>query len=172
MDDSPSTFVLARRVVKGLAIGLGGLCTFVMFSSLVGVVTGNGWARALIALLVTVALPALALDRFLPKDKKKPRPGLVSDVVAMTLVGLGLAFVGIGQPITRPLLVHEGDRVAESGWEVPAHVVYFLAGVRPVDALHSGETAPPAGPSAAPSAVPSAAPSASAAPGPSASGGG
>jgi hypothetical protein len=151
---------LAARVVKVLAIGVGGACTFVTFASLVGLVTGNGWARALVALVLSAGLPALAVDRALPKkDAGKPRPGLVGDVVALTLLGIALLFVGIGQPVTRPLLVHEGDRLAEDGHEVPAHVVYLLAGVRPVD---SAAPAPPASahdksePSGAAPAAPSA----------------
>ena len=51
----------------------------------------------------------------------------------------GSNFVGFGQPLTRPLLVREGDRYAEDGHDVLAHVVYFLAGVRPVDAPPKGD---------------------------------
>jgi hypothetical protein len=145
-------FVLVRRGVEGLAIVLGGTCTFVSFSSLVGLVTGNAWARALVALVLTVALPALAVDRALPKeDAGKPRPGLVADVIALALLAIALLFIGLGQPVTRPLLVREGDRLAEDGHEVPAHLVYFLAGVRAVDAP---EPAPPPAPSASGSGGP------------------
>jgi hypothetical protein len=168
MADSPSTLSMVRRVVKVLSIALGGLCTFVFFASLVGIATDNGWARGIVALVLTVALPAVAVDRALPKkDAGKARPGLVSDVVALVLLGIALAFVGIGQPLTRPLLVHEGDRVAESGYEVAAHAVYFLAGVRPVDAL----TVPAAPVAPSVSAAPAASPSASGVPSASASGG-
>jgi len=142
-------FVLIQRAVKGAAIVLGGVCTFVTFSSVVGLVTGNAWARALLALVFTVALPAVAVDRALPKKDaaKAARPGLVADVIALALLGVALVFVGVGQPVTRPLLVREGDRLAEDGHEIPAHVVYFLGGVRPVDA-----PAPAPAQSAAPSA--------------------
>ena len=100
-----------------------------------GIVTGNAWARAGLALVLTVVLPMAAVDRALPKkDAGKARPGLVVDVIAMVLLGVALLFIGLGQPVTRPLLVREGDRLAEDGREVPAHFVYFLGGVRPVDA--------------------------------------
>jgi hypothetical protein len=128
-----SGWVLVQRATKGAAIALGGACTFVAFASLVGVVTGNAWARALLALLLTVVVPAVAVDRALPKGGGQVRPGLVGDIVALVLLGLALLFVGVGQPFTRPLLVREGDRLVEDGRDVPAHVVYFLAGVRPVD---------------------------------------
>ena len=144
-------FVLIQRAVKGAAIVLGGVCTFVSFASIVGLVTGNALARALVALVLTVALPAVLVDRALPKKDagKAARPGLVADVIAVALLGVALLFVGLGQPVTRPLLVREGDRLAEDGREVPAHFVYFLGGVRPVDAL---APAPAPAPSAAPSA--------------------
>ncbi|HEY3816743.1 MAG TPA: hypothetical protein VGL81_06210 [Polyangiaceae bacterium] len=141
-----SGLVVAQRVVKGAAIVLGGVCTFVSFASLVGIVTGNAWARGILALVLTVALPLVAADRALKtKDGAKPRPGVVVDVVAVVLLGIALLFVGLGQPVTRPLLVREGDRLAEEGSSVPAHLVYFLGGVRPVDAP---APAPPAAPSA------------------------
>lgn len=133
-------FEIAQRAVKGVAIAAGALCTFVAFSSVVGLATGNGWARGIVGLVLTLALPAVVVDRTLPKgDVKKARPGLVSDAIAIVLLGVALLFVGFGQPLTRPLLVHEGDRYAEDGHDVLAHVVYFLAGVRPVDAPPKGD---------------------------------
>ena len=154
MASTASGFVLIQRAIKGAAIVLGGVCTFVSFSSIVGIATGNAWARAGLALVLTVVLPMAAVDRALPKkDAGKARPGLVVDVIAMVLLGVALLFIGVGQPVTRPLLVREGDRLAEDGREVPAHFVYFLGGVRPVDA-----------PEPAPSSSSSPAPSASSAP--------
>ena len=133
-------FEIAQRAIKGVAIAAGALCTFVAFSSVVGLATGNGWARGIVGLLLTLALPAVVVDRSLPKnDPKKARPGLVADATAIVLLGVALVFVGFGQPLTRPLLVHEGDRYAEDGHDVLAHVVYFLAGVRPVDAPPKGD---------------------------------
>jgi hypothetical protein len=147
-----------QRVVKAAAIALGGGCTFVTFASLAGVATGNAIARAVIALVLSVVVPAVAVDRLLPKGGAgKSRPGMVGDVIAFVLLAVPFLFIGLGQPITRPLLVREGDRLAEDGHEMPAHVVYLLAGVRPVD--------PP------PDATSSAAPPASAAPRASGSGG-
>jgi hypothetical protein len=163
---------LAARVVKVLAFVLGGLCTYVTFASLVGLVTGNGWARAIGGLVLSAALPAIAVDRTLPKkDAGKPRPGLVGDVIALTLLGVSLLFVGIGQPVTRPLLVNEGDRLAEDGHVVPAHVVYLLAGVRPVDSVAATPPAASGAPQNASATPPVAPPSAPAAPSASASGG-
>jgi hypothetical protein len=141
-----------QRAVKGAAIVLGGVCTFVSFSSIVGIVTGNAWARAGLGLVLTVVFPLAAADRALPRTNAgKARPVVVVDVVALVLLGIALLFVGLGQPVTRPLLVREGDRLAEDGHAVPAHLVYFLGGVRPVDAP---EPAPPPAPSASASGAP------------------
>jgi hypothetical protein len=155
--DGGGLAVLAR-VVKAAAIVLGGLCTFVTFASIVGIVTGNAWARAGLALVLSVVLPAVAVDRALPKkDAGKARPGLLVDVVALVLLAIPLLFIGLGQPVTRPLLVREGDRLAESGREVAAHVVYFLAGVRPVDdATPPASSSPPTPAPPSVSATPSA----------------
>jgi hypothetical protein len=146
-------WVLAARAIKGAGIALGGVCTFVAFASLVGVVTGNAWARAIVALGLTVIFPAAAVDRALPKAGGRARAGLVGDIVALVLLGIALLFVGVGEPFTRPLLVREGDRLAEDGHDVPAHVVYFLAGVRPVD---GPVPAPTAGPTSSPTGSPGA----------------
>jgi hypothetical protein len=160
---------IAVRVVRGLGIAIGAVCTFVTFASLVGVITGNVWARALVALVVTLGLPAFAVDRALPKKSpNKAPPGLVADITALVLLGIAFLFVGVGQPVTRPLIVREGDRLAEDGHEVLAHVVYLLGGVRPVDALPAPAAPAPPPSSAAPApAVP--APPSSAAPSVSAS---
>jgi len=147
-------WALVQRAIKGIAIVLGGACTFVTFASLVGVATGNAWARAIVALVLTGTVPAVAVDRALSRGERRGRPARVGDVVALVLLGIPLVFVGLGQPVTRPLLVREGDRLAEEGRDVPAHVVYFLAGVRPVDFLPGVRPVDAAAPAAP--AVPSA----------------
>jgi hypothetical protein len=152
MAGTASGLVLIQRAIKGAAIVLGGVCTYVSFASIVGIATGNAWARAGLALVLTVVFPMAAVDRALKKkDGGKTRPGLVGDVVAMVLLGIALLFVGLGQPVTGSLLVREGDRLAEDGREVPARFVYFLGGMRPVDAP---EPAPSAAPSASASGGP------------------
>src|SRR5215471_30427 len=102
-------FEIAQRALKGMAIAAGALCTFFAFSSVVGLATGNGWARGIVGLLLTLALAAVVVDRTLPKPEHaskggrrpegarsavKPRPGLVSDAIAIVLLGVALAFVG------------------------------------------------------------------------------
>ena len=152
MAKSADGLTIAARVVKGVAIVVGGACTFVGFASIVGYVSGNGWVRGLVALVLTGLFPAFAVDRALPRgDATKGRPGLVTNVVALVLLALALLLVGFGQPVTGPLLVKEGDRLAEDGSSVLAHVVYLMGGVRAVDAPETGAPPGPGASAAAPS---------------------
>jgi hypothetical protein len=155
MADRDGSFAIVQRIVRAIAIALGAVCTLVSFASIVGIVTGNGWARLLVALLFTVGVPLAVVDRALPKkDADKTPLSRVADVAAVVLLSVSLAFIGFGEPITRPLLVREGDRLAESGYGVPAHAVYLLAGVRPVDPPSSPATPPaPSAPVAPPSSA-------------------
>jgi hypothetical protein len=169
MAEAVDGLTIVARVIKGAAIVVGGVCTFVAFASLIGVVTGSGWARFVGALVLTGLFPAFAIDRALPKgDATKGRVGLVVNVVALVLLGIAMLFVGIGQPVTGPLMVKEGDRLAEEGHSVSSHLVYLLAGVRPVDgpegptAPYGSASASAASASASASSAPSGAPGASA----------
>jgi hypothetical protein len=74
--------------------------------------------------------------------------------VALVLLSLALLLVGLGQPVTGPLLVKEGDRLSEEGMPVLAHVVYLMGGVRAVDAPASTMSTTPPGPSASASGGP------------------
>ena len=124
-------FPVAQRVVRVLAIAVGGFLSLLSFMALVGAVTANGYARVGVGLLLTVAVPALATDRLLPKDDQRKAKGLVSDVFSVALLGFAFLFCGAAQPVTKKLLVAEGDRLATSGFVLLARIVYFLGGARP-----------------------------------------
>jgi hypothetical protein len=119
-------------VVRALAIGVGGLLTLVSLMSVVGAVTGNGYARFIAALIFSVAVPAFITDRLLPKAGASAArsSGLVSDVFSLTLLGFAFVFCGVGQPVTKKLLVTEGDRLAAGGVGALARIAYFFGGVR------------------------------------------
>jgi serine protease Do len=136
MSERP-VFPLAKRVVKALAIVVGGLLTFVSLMAVVGVVSANGYVRVIAALILAIALPAFVADRLLPKNDTARARGLVSDVFALTLLGFAFLFCGIAQPLTRKLLVAEGDRLAASGFGALARVAYLFGGVRPEFPLES-----------------------------------
>ncbi len=140
----PLAFLFVHRVLKALAIGVGFVVTVIGLMSLLDLVTHNGWVQAVVALVVAVALPAFIADRFLPKDDEVPVPGLVSDVFALVLFGLGLLFV----VAARPLLLREADRFSAGGSRTMARLTYLLAGVRAEElpsASTSGSAASPSG---------------------------
>jgi hypothetical protein len=126
-------FSVAHGIVKTLATGFGLFVTVVSFMSLVGLVTGSFWVRFVVALVVSVAIPAIVVDRTLPKQGGVPSPGLATDVFALVVMGFALLYAGLAQPLTGPLLVREADRFAADGMRLLARVVYWIAGVTPVD---------------------------------------
>ena len=138
---------VAVRVARVMAIAVGAVTAFVTFASVVGVVTDSGWARGIAALLFGGGRAAgrrgAATGAVEPRAHEA-RPGALADVAAIALLAVGFVFVGVAEPVTRPLLVREGDRLAEEGLSVAAHAVYLLAGVRPVDPPATVEPGAPA----------------------------
>jgi hypothetical protein len=124
--------------VKGVAIVVGGLLSLVSLMALVGVLTGSGVVRLAIALVVALGVPAFVVDRALPKKDTTKVPGLATDVFALTLLGFGFIFCGPAQPLTKRLLVAEGDRLAASGFGALARVAYGFGGVRPEFSAENG----------------------------------
>lgn len=137
-------------VVKGVAIVVGFVGTVVGLSSLIGIFTANGWARALGALVVAIGVPLFVADRLLPDDPNKAGAGVVTDTLALGWFGFLFVFAGALHAVSKPLLVREGDRLHASGWTLTARAAWFLASTRA-----SGEAA--AAPEAAPSGDASAA---------------
>jgi len=128
--------------------------------ALVGLVTDNGWARAIVALLVAVLLPAFIADRLLPDDGEARPKGLVSDVLATTWMTVPVVMAIALNAFTQPVLAAEGDRLRQSRLNSLAAVVYKMAAVDPDEAAPSPTV--PSTPSA------SASPSSSAPPPPQA----
>jgi S1-C subfamily serine protease len=116
----------------------------------IGVVWTNGYARSLIALGTCIGVPLFAADRLLP-DEPKQAKGLVSDVLALSLLGFAFLFTTAANRYTRPLLVQEGDRLLTAGWGNLALTTYFLAGVHPeIPAVATGPATAGSGSSAGP----------------------
>lgn len=127
----PSTgFRVALTLVKIVAIVWGFVATLVSLMAAVGALTENGYARTLIALAVTVIVPLGIADRLLPEGQTKGGASIISDVLAIFLLGVSLAFTGAAK-YTGSLYVKEGDRLAASGYKTLAQVAYLLGGVRP-----------------------------------------
>lgn len=143
------------RITRAVGLLLGGGVTLVGLMGVVGMVTGNLWARLLVALLFLVGIPALISDRLLKRMKLGGGLGLVGDVFAIVLLAIALVLVGLDFA-SKPLFVHEGDHYAASGSRTMASVAYFLGGVRPVYPEERGmpaQTGPGASASASASAA-------------------
>jgi hypothetical protein len=151
----PSAFVFAHGVVKAIAILVGTFGTMVALMSLVGVVTGNGYARLVIAALLTIAVPAFLTDRLVPKEDPLRAIGLPTDVFAVFLLGFTFFYVVLCHAGTRSLLAREADRERVAGWVVPARVVYFFASYYPVPAPAVASSAVASSAAPVPSAIPS-----------------
>ncbi len=165
-----------RGVLKVIALLVGFVATLICLMAVVGRFTDNGWARALGAFVVAIAVPAVIADRLLPSEPDDKSKGLPSDVFALSWVGFPALFAVALGSITQPMLAAEGDRLTSGGWPTLAGLSYRLGGLESVAAAApspatSGSALVSAGapgdstsapPGEAPSAGPT--PSASAAP--------
>ena len=108
--------------------------SLVCWMAAVGLVNANGWVRVIAALVITIGVPALLVDRLLPDQPSEASKGLPTDVVALFWLGLPLLFAVALQSVTQPWLVREGDRLtsADSSWIADA--AYLLAGAKPTAA--------------------------------------
>ena len=138
------------RVGRTIGILFGGFVTLVGMMSVVGFATDNFWARLIVALVVVVGFPAFVSDRLLKRTKLGGGAAMVVDIFAIVLLGIALLLVA-ADFMSKPLLVSEGDRYAQSGSRTMARLAYFLGGVSPVFPEERG-----AAPATSASAVPSA----------------
>ena len=136
-----SGFRVARGVVKTGAIVVGLPLTVLSLMSLVGLATGNFWARIVPAVVVALVGPLLLIGKLAPEDVSKRVRGMPTDVLAVCWLGLAFLFVGVAAPATGPLLVTEADRYAAGGSVTMARAVYWLGGVTPVASAEAAEGA-------------------------------
>ena len=165
---------VVRGGIKLVALAVGFVATAICLMAVVGRFTENGWARSLGALVLTVLVPAVVVDRLLPKDPTEKAGGMPSDVFALAWVAFPAVFAVALGSFTQRLLASEGDRLTSSGWPNLAWVSYRLGGLQAVApeapppaasaSAAVGDEAPSAAAVPAPSDVPSAAPSAGPAP--------
>lgn len=119
------------RLLKVIGMLAGFTATLLGLMACIGLITENGYARALGALFVTIAVPLVIGDRLLPKDDPARAKGLITEVMALTWVTFGFAFATLANASTGKLLVKEGDRLQRDGVGTLAAAAYFLGGVRP-----------------------------------------
>jgi S1-C subfamily serine protease len=135
----------ARGFLKVLALVGGAFITVVSLMALAGIYTDSGWARASIAIAVTLGVPLLLVERILARLAPDKMKGVTTDVLALVYAGFALLFVGVAHASTRPLLQDEGRRLEHAGMSRMAWAAYVLAG---------GSPAAPAAPAATPTEVP------------------
>jgi len=128
--DAPSKLGPVLLILKLLAIPLGLIATVVSLMAGVGVITTNLYARAIVAIVLALGVPLAIADKLLPKDDPTRGKGIVSDVLALFLLGLPLALTAAAR-YTAPVYVAEGDRLSSEGYAWLADVAYLLGNVRP-----------------------------------------
>jgi serine protease Do len=127
---SPAKLGLVLLILKLIVIPLGLIATVVSLMAGVGVITTNLYVRAIVALVLALGVPLAIADKLLPNDDPTRGKGIVSDVLALFLVGLPLALTAAAR-YTGPVYIAEGDRLSKEGYEPLANVAYFLGNVRP-----------------------------------------
>ncbi len=129
----PAWLSTLHGIIKAMAIVVGLALSVVGLMSVIGLLTANGWARAVVAVIFAIAVPAVVVDRLLPKEDPLRAPGLASDVFASVLLSFGVAFVAFPRVSRGPLLV-EADREAAAGAVPVARLTYLMAGATPIAA--------------------------------------
>lgn len=118
--------------VKLVAVVVGVVGSVVALMSVVGLWTDHIWAQVGIACVVAALIPFLLADRLLPKDGSA-RPGLVSDVLALSWMGGTTAAVVLGTSVMQAPLTAQAARFDDEGWNRAAWATRWAAGTeRPV----------------------------------------
>ncbi|MCX4244110.1 trypsin-like peptidase domain-containing protein [Paraliomyxa miuraensis] len=116
-------------LVKLVALAVGAVISVVVSMSLVGLLTDNVWVQLGVAVVVTGGLPLLMADRLLPDDGSS-RPGLVTDVAAVTWMGGATAAVALGTSMLQGPLSEQASRFDAQGWNHVAWGTRWVAGVQ------------------------------------------
>jgi len=123
-------FNFAHRWLKVLAIGVGLPVTVLCLMAVIGVYTSALGVRALGAVVLTLAVPAVVARVFHTKGDPLVSVGLPSETYAWILLGFAVLFVVALHGRTRPILIREGDRDACEGLNEVARAVWFLGGAK------------------------------------------
>ena len=126
----PPRFQMANRVVKSLALAVGAFISVVGWMSVFGLVLDNGIVRFVLALLPTLGVGLVIVDRVLKRFNVDDRGGATLDVYAVFLMVQAVLFVVLGG-VTHGAFTSQGDRFAKSGSRGLARVAYLLGGKSP-----------------------------------------
>lgn len=133
----PPAFRVLHGITKTISILLGFPLTVLALMSLIGLATDNLWIRLIPALIVAIALPLFVVDRLLPDDDQASARGMPTDLLALFWLGIGVLYIGLGQPVTGGILINEADHFATAGSPDLARMTYWLAGATPIAAIQS-----------------------------------
>ena len=122
---------VARGVVKGLALTIGGCLTFLALMATTGLIVQSGWIRSIVAALVMLVVPAVIVDRLLPESADLKAKGLPTDVFSLVWLGVALLYTVPLYDLTRPALTTEAERLNDAGYDQLAKLAYFVAGSTP-----------------------------------------
>ena len=131
-------------VVRVLAILIGLPLSLVSVMAAVGLVTSSLPAHLGIASAIVVAVPAVAVARLFPDRPKEEANSFSWDVLAILWLAIATGFVGIAQPHTKLWLRAEAALLSEFGFLEVAHIIEFVAAVRPALVVPPTEVEPPA----------------------------
>jgi hypothetical protein len=123
-------FNAAHRWLKVLAIVVGFPVTTLCLMALLGRFTASFNLRAIVAVALALAVPAIVTRVSLPKNDPLVAIGLPSETYAVLLLGFAVLFVVVLQSRAKPLLIREGDRDACEGFGEVARAAWFLGGLR------------------------------------------
>jgi serine protease Do len=123
-----STLAWLTGPVKLVALAVGAMVSVVALMSLVGLVTDNVWIELGAALVIAVGVPLVAADRLLPNDGS-PRPGLVTDVLALMWMAGATAVLVLGTTMLQGPLEQQALRFDAHGWTHAAWGTRWAASV-------------------------------------------
>lgn len=127
--------------VKLLAAVIGASVSIVLLMSVAGLWIDSVWIQLTIATAVTAGVPLVVADRMLPKDGSA-RPGLVSDILAMTWMGGATATFALGTTIFQLPLDAQAARFDDQGWARAAWATRWTAGVSAPDGTSTDQADP------------------------------
>ncbi len=113
--------------IKLVALGVGAGVTMVALMSLVGLGTDNLWVQAAAAAAVALLVPLILVDRLLPGDGSS-RPGLLTDLMAMSWMGTATAVVALGTTAFQAPLTAQASRFEDHQWSRLAWATRWAAG--------------------------------------------
>jgi len=147
-----SKFSVAHGILKTITIIVGLMLSQTCLMAVVGMLTGNGWIRGLVALVINLVVPLVVVDRVLPNDDPTRAKGLASDVLALIWFGFPFLFMVAGHSLTRGPLAREAIRYTDAGFGTLGRVTLWLSGSA---AVASESDSPGVVASATPSPTPS-----------------